>query len=120
MQQTTQAIEQFKLDQISVAGFLWEMARLAKPSDAQLQSVTVSSESEKTSILIAKLTGGSQLDEFMSIGSDLTSPRFGLRYVKHSPSVEIGGLKGKYWDEWSVATNKPHGKGLFFNLNGSI
>jgi len=56
----------------------------------------------------------------MSIGCDLSNPKFGQRYLKYSPEVVIGALKGKYWGEWSQSTNKPHGKGIFINENGSI
>ena len=51
----------------------------------------------------------------MTIGNDLSNPKYGQRYVKYSGDVEIGGLKGKYWGEWSSITNKPHGKGIFIN-----
>jgi len=56
----------------------------------------------------------------MTIGSDLNDSKFGQRYVKFSAEVVIGALKGKYWGEWSNSTNKPHGKGIFINENGSI
>ena len=56
----------------------------------------------------------------MTMGLDLSNPKYGQRYVKYSADVTIGPIKGKYWGEWSSTTNKPHGKGIFINENGSI
>ena len=75
----------------------------------------MASDVEKADKLINILKEYTTFDDFMSMGNDLSNPKYGQRYLKYSPDVVIGSVKGKYWGEWSQSTNEPHGKGIFIN-----
>jgi hypothetical protein len=65
-----------------------------------------------------------QVEDFLTIGSDLDNPNYGPRYIKFSHNVnmigDFGTYKGSYVGEWSKISEKPHGKGVFIRDNGDL
>ena len=61
-------------------------------------------------------------DDFMVIGSDLLNPKFGPRYMKYSGNQQEHGWTDddRYFGEWSLATQKPHGRGIRIYKDGAI
>ena len=67
----------------------------------------------------------SAFDDFLSLGSNLEADDyFGPRYCKTASGVQMQGEEGvytgTYYGEWSYATQKPHGRGIFLRNDGSI
>jgi hypothetical protein len=59
-------------------------------------------------------------DNWLSMGTDLNNPKFGHRICKYATKVTIGTSVGKYFGEWSLEHDCPHGRGVFINSNGNV
>lgn len=98
---------------------------MAKQPQDQLLSDEVATSEDKAAILIQMIKRPSAFDDFLSMGTNLTDDDFfGPRFCKMARNVQIEGEEGvyagTYCGEWSLATQKPHGRGVLFRSDGTV
>ena len=77
VQDLATAIEKFNSDSTKLPSFLWELGRLAKPTDSPFSVVNVENDTKKANTLISMLQNFGTLDDFMTIGADLNNAKYG-------------------------------------------